>query len=199
MGRDQLRPGPASTHRPLHRAASPGPGARLQHHRRRSRLDLDRQQEPAPDPCDDRWPHNQLSQDSRNDLSSTAIAMELIWSAGGGRRPPLAFLRLRAFAHALPGGRGRPGHFSGRRSQPRPMDLYRNRRSLPFHARHLEQAERSIGQKAGHPRSNGGRRGGKRLVWLLQQPGRMGRKRLPEILFPQRYARCLGNHDVGPR
>jgi hypothetical protein len=43
-----------------------------------------------------------------------------------------------------------------------------------------------------------GRRGGKRLVWLLQLRGPVGRKRLPQILLSQRNARGLGNHDVGP-
>ena len=59
--------------------------------------------------------------------------------------------------------------------------------------------ERSAGQKAGHSGSDGRRRRGKRLVWLLQLPGQVGWQQLPEILLSQRCTRRLGNYHVGAR
>ena len=196
MGRDQLRPRPASTHRPLDPAASPGSGTRLQHPGRRSRLDMDRKQEPAPNPCGGRWPDHQLSQDARDDLYSTRSRWQHLVSRRCGR-PPVSLFRLRVVARAVSGERAGPGHFSGYRSKPGSMDLYGHRRSLPFRTRQVDPAERDTREKTGHPGNDDGGRGRKCLVWLLQLPGRMGWEWLSEILFPQRHARCFGNDHVG--
>ena len=64
------------------------------------------------------------------------------------------------------------------------MDPYCDRRRLPSHARLLEQPERCAGQEARHPGHHDGRRGGKRLVRLLQLRGRVGRSSYHRFSFP---------------